>query len=36
MNEDYSELIKNFSSILKEENIDLNSVLGNTTKSNRL
>ena len=28
MNEDYSELIKNFSSILKEKNIDLNSVLG--------
>ena len=31
MNEDYSELIKNFSSILKEKNIDLNSVLGNNS-----
>lgn len=35
MNEDYSELIKNFSNILKEKNIDLNSVLGtNTTAQN--
>ena len=31
MNEDYSELIKNFSNILKEKNIDLNSVLGNNS-----
>ena len=30
MNEDYSELIKNFSNILKEKNIDINSVLNNT------
>ena len=29
MNEDYSELIKNFSNILKEKNIDINSVLNN-------
>ena len=37
MNEDYSELIKNFSSILKEKNIDLNSVLGtNVTAQNEL
>lgn len=27
LNEDYSDLIKNFSNILKEKNIDLNSVL---------
>lgn len=37
MNEDYSELIKNFSNILKEKNIDLNSVLGtNATTQNDL
>ena len=27
MNEDYSNLIKNFSEILKEKNIDLNNIL---------
>lgn len=33
MNEDYSELIKNFSNILKEKNIDINSVLDNNNTS---
>lgn len=33
MNEDYSELIKNFSNILKEKNIDINSVSDNNNNN---
>lgn len=33
MNEDYSNLIKNFSEILKEKNIDLNTIIPNNSSS---
>ena len=33
MNEDYSNLIKNFSEILKEKNIDINTIIPNNSSS---
>ena len=35
MNEDYSNLIKNFSEILKEKNIDVSTIIPNNSKTNK-
>ena len=35
MNEDYSNLIKNFSEILKEKNIDVSTIIPNNSKTHK-
>lgn len=35
MNEDYSNLIKNFSEILKEKNIDISTIIPNNSQTNK-
>ena len=35
MNEDYSNLIKNFSEILKEKNIDISTIIPNNSKTDK-